>query len=461
MKIILVITFTLLAVTLFAQQATTSPLDPISFGVVLDDPEVINVQVKKDIIYLKDSAGSLGMDIYLPPKIKADEIRPAIIFLNAIGDRPGERKIKSWGIYTSWPKLMAAKGFIGISMETDGSRVQESIRSLFSFLQKNGSKYNIDANKLGVYAASANVRESVNYLMNDKAYNGIKAAVLYYGGPPQGPFRKDLPVLFVISEGDVARNGYGTLFNEVLKNNAPWTIKMGTGMPHAFDAFSDDDEARKIIRETIAFWKNHLDPVPAPSWSYSKGRDVLGSIQMNRPKAMKLLKELSAEHPDDVNTLTFYADALSEAKNTNEAKPIYQKVLRLQPDNVQALMNLAVLSYIQNNPTEAESYISTAVNSGKMTFNSYSHLGFLLLVANKNKEAAMYYEKVVALQPHSNHFYNLACAYAKDGILDKALLALENTIKYGGGSKQQWENDPDLDSLKKDDRYKAILNRIK
>jgi tetratricopeptide (TPR) repeat protein len=337
---------------------------------VLDDPETGNVLVKKDIVYLEDSAGRLGMDVYLPPKIKAGEMRPAIIFLNAIGDRPGERKLKSWGIYTSWPKLMAAKGFIGISMEADGSRIQESIKSLFYFLQKNGHLYNIDAGKLGVYAASANVRESVKYLMSEKAYNGIKAAVLYYGGAPQGPFRKDLPVLFVISEGDVARNGYGSLFNEVLKNNAPWTVKMGTGMPHAFDAYSDNDEARKIIKETITFWRNYLEPVPAPSWSYSKGRDVLGSIQMNRPKAMKILKELSAEYPEDVNTLTFYADALTEAKNTNEAKPIYEKVLHLQPDNVQALMNLAVLAYTQDNPTKAETYISTAIISGKMYFNA-------------------------------------------------------------------------------------------
>ena len=79
-------------------------------------------------------------------------------------------------------------------------------------------------------------------------------------------------------------HGYSDLWNEVLKNNAPWTIKMATGMPHAFDAYSDNDEARKVIKETISFWKNHLDPVPAPSWKYSKGRDVLGSSRWIIPK---------------------------------------------------------------------------------------------------------------------------------------------------------------------------------
>ena len=122
-------------------------------------------------------------------------------------------------------------------------------------MEKNQDKYNIDTKKLGVYAASANVTESLNYLMGTKVSAGIKAAVLYYGAPATGPFRKDLPVFFVISEGDVRPGAYGGLMNEVLKNNAPWTIKMGTGMPHAFDAFADNDNARKIIEETISFWK--------------------------------------------------------------------------------------------------------------------------------------------------------------------------------------------------------------
>jgi hypothetical protein len=201
---------------------------------------------------------------------------PAIVFLNAIGDNNPDFKVKDWAIYRSWPQLIAANKYVGISMECDGERVIESLKALFSFIEKEGAKYNIDANRLGVYAASANVTQSVNYLMSSDAYRGIKAAVLYYGRQPEGPFRKDLPVLFVIPEGDV-RGGYTTFWNEILKNNAPWRLQMAPGLIHGFDSFNDNVTARIVLKETISFWKNHLDVIPPHSWPNSIGREALAA----------------------------------------------------------------------------------------------------------------------------------------------------------------------------------------
>jgi tetratricopeptide (TPR) repeat protein len=444
-----------------AQNNSDSSFDPLSFGVVLDDPAMKNVSVKKDVIYLKDEKGSLAFDVYLPPQATANELRPAIIFLNAIGEIPGQRKVKTWGIYSSWPKLVAAKGYIGISMETDGSRIQESIQGLFNFLDKHGNNYGIDKNKLGIYAASANVTQSVNYLMNEKVYKGIRAAVLYYGGAPGGPFRKDLPVMFVISEGDVARNGYSNLWNEVLKNNAPWTIKMGTGMPHAFDAYSDNDEARKIVKETIAFWKDQLDPVPVPAFAHSKMRDVFGLLRINTPKALELLKSIAEEHPDDLRILLFYGDVLRESGKPDEAETLYKKILIIEPGNTRALVAMAALLYIKDKNVEAEKYVSDAVSSGKMTSNTYGDLGFTLLVAGKDKEAAKFYQKAVEMQPNAHDFYNLACAYAKYGEKELAFAALNRSFEYGYGSKQLIENDTDLTSLRSDSRFAELLTKVK
>ncbi len=461
MKAKLVIVALQIGVFAFSQNNQSSPIDPLSYGVVLDDPGIKKVVVKKDITYLKDGKGSLNIDIYSPPNLKSNETRPAIIFLNAIGENAGQRKVKSWGIYTSWPQLMATQGYIGISMEADRDRIQESIEGLFNFISERGINYQIDKERLGVYAASANVRQSVAYLMGAKAFKGIKAAVLYYGSPADGPFRKDLPVLFVISEGDVSHNGYSNLWGEVLKNNAPWTIKMGTGMPHAFDAYSDNDEARKVIKETISFWKNNLDPVPAPSWEYSKGRDILGSTQMDRPKALSLLKSLSEEYLRDINTLSFYANTLTQAGNLEEAANVYKKILAIDLNHVPSMLSMAAVSYSQNKNEEAEGYISKAVNSGAMKRNDYAELGFRLLVANKNKEAAIFYEKAIAMEPRNFDYYNLACAYAKQNDRDNALKALSSSIKGGYGTKQQIESDTDFDLIRSDERFKEFMSYVK
>lgn len=444
-----------------AQNARSqNPMDMQNFGVILDDPGVKSVTIKSDVTYLEDANNPLHMDIYSPQGLKAGEKRPAIIFLNAIGETPGQPKVKSWTIYTSWPRLMAAQGYIGISMEADAAKIIQSLQSLFKFLETKGAAFGIDKDRLGVYAASANVTQSTKYLMSDEACKGIKAAALYYGRPPVGPFRKDLPVMFLIAEGDM-NPGYNGLWGEVLKNNAPWTIKMGTRMPHAFDAISDNDEARILIKETISFWKNHLDKVPVPSWASSKGRDILGNLQMDRPKAMNLLKSLVEEYSDNVPTLLFYGGQLRQEQKHDEAIAVYSKVLKMEPENLEAMINMATLMYMVKKDKEAEAYITSAVKTGKMTRHDYSRLAFYLLVADRNKEAAQYYEKAIAISPSSFDSYNLACAYAKLNDLDNAVRALEYAVSNGYGSKAQIDNDTDFNLIRSNEKFKQLVSNIK
>ncbi|MBA4058081.1 MAG: hypothetical protein C0490_25410, partial [Marivirga sp.] len=78
-----------------------SIFDGRSWGIVLEHPEMKNVTVKQDVPYLDDQKGTLKMDVYLPPGLQSTDKRPAVVFLNAIGDHPGEMKVKSWGTYRS------------------------------------------------------------------------------------------------------------------------------------------------------------------------------------------------------------------------------------------------------------------------------------------------------------------------------------------------------------------------
>ncbi len=274
--------------SVLAQTQERSGLDGTRFGVVYDVPATRSVKVTQNVRY----SGDLAIDIYSPSAAKASEKRPAVIFLNAIGDSP-ESKLKSWGIYSSWPRLIAAEGMIGISMDADGQHIQESLRSLFDFLAASGSKYGIDASRLGVYAASANVSQSAVFLMGPTAPKGIKAAVLYYGSAPEMNPRRDLPILFVIAESDMARLGPSlpALWQRIAETRAPWTLQMATGMPHAFDAFEDTDESRRIVQQTIEFWRSHLQPMPQPPDTLSRERAIVAAIFGNdADKAVPLLR---------------------------------------------------------------------------------------------------------------------------------------------------------------------------
>jgi tetratricopeptide (TPR) repeat protein len=457
--------YSLLIVTtlpIYAQQQNLSIFDGRSWGVVLEHPDMKNVAERSNVPYMTDSKGTLKLDVYLPPGVKPTDRLPAIVFLNSLGDTPGEMKAKDWGTYRTWPQLIAANRYVGISMECDRERPIESIKGVFSFIEREGSKYNIDATRLGVYAASANVTQSLNYLMSADAYPGIKAAVLYYGRQPQGPFRKDLPVLFVIPEGDV-RGGYTMIWNEVLKNNAPWRIQMASGLIHAFDSFNDNDNSRIIIKETISFWKNHLDVIPPHSWPNSIGRATLAAqYGGDQEKAGSLLKTWLTDHPDDARALSQYGGILLQRKQFDEAEQVLRKSISIDPKNTHTQTDLVVTLYAKDRKEEADRLLADLASAKRLNRNSYANIGFWLFVLNNHREGVKYFEKAIETgDPLSFDYYNLGCGYAILGEKDRAFVALEKAVSMGYNSKDQYVNDPDLNSLRSDKRYETLLTKLK
>lgn len=56
--------------------------------------------------------------------------------------------------------------------------------------------------------------------------------------------------------------------------------------------------------------------------------------------------------------------------------------------------------------------------------------------------------------------YNLACSYALVGLPEKAFVALAQAVELGYHDAKHMENDADLNSIRSDPRYAAIISRI-
>ncbi len=459
---LLLIVFLLFSINTLAQQPEAlSIFDARAWGIVLDHPDMKKVTISPDVTFLSDSRGTLKMDVYLPLAIGTGELRPAIIFLNAIGERAGQPKLKSWGTYRTWPQLIAANGYVGISMENDNERIQDGLIALFKFLNENGKRYHVDASKLGVYAASANVTQSLVYLMGPHADPGIKAAVLYYGGTGTGPYRKDLPVYFVIAESDVARGGYANLWAEVLKNRAPWSIVMGSGLVHAFDSFNDTEDSRKMIKSTLAFWKTNIEPAPSHPWPNSIGRETLAAwFGHDNEKAAAILKPWIESHPDDLEALRGYGHTLKDLQRFAEADEIYKRVLARDPNDIHLLEDRITIKYGVHQPEEARRLVAEFEKSGQASRNFYSSLGLALYIQNNHEEGVQYFRKAIDLNGLEIDYYNLACGLAILHKADGAFEALDHAIAKGFQSKDQVVNDPDLESLRNDSRYQSLLARL-
>jgi hypothetical protein len=87
-----------------------------------------------------------------------------------------------------------------------------------------------------------------------------------------------------------------------------------------------------------------------------------------------------------------------------------------------------------------------------------------LRLAGKLAEAE---SQIVKYEPDGDQFtisvmyYNLACSYALENKPDGAFKFLDKALAHGYTSKQQYENDTDLVSLKTDKRWKDIVSRLK
>lgn len=445
---------------------TRSPLAPDNFGVVYDVPATALVQVTRDVTFWNSGARELQLDLYRPPAANAP--LPAVVFVNGVGDRLPDR-VKDWAIYRSWPRLVAAHGLIGISMDCDGARVPESIAALFAFLEREGAAHGVDASRLGVYAASANASETSRYVMGPSCARGIRAVAFFYGWPDMPELRRDLPVLCIVAEGDAVRGSefYEALWPRVLSSRAPWTMQYASALPHAFDAFSDDDASRRVIQQALAFWKSHLEPVPQPPWQPSEERALVeASYWGDSPRLLAGLGAWIAKHPDEPDGYAQRGMHLARAQRGREAKPDLERALALGSDQPGVKGCLGMVLAGEGRHAEAVTLIEAAVAGGWTSPQTLATLGHSLLLLGRNEEAVRSYERALELGLAREAaslgvaHYNLACGYARLGRIADALTSVERAVEQRFGTRAAYEGDADLAPLRAEERFQIALDQL-
>ena len=441
-----------------------SPFDAAHWGLVYDVPATKDVRVE-NVVYHRSGGRELTLDIYRLPG--AQGALPGVVFLNAIGDRPTDR-VKDWGIYATWPRLIGALGMAGISMDCDGEHVQESLAAVFAFLEREGAQHGVDGRRLGTYAASANTGEAAAFLMGEHAPAGVRCAAFFYGWPDCTP-RRDLPVLNITAEGDLvmSREFLARQWQRVLESGAPWTFELASGLPHAFDAFTDDDVARATIQRAIAFWRSHLEPLPQPPWQPAPERAIVAaSYAHDTPQVLELLGRWIAEHPASPEGYAMRGMTLTREQRGQEGKADLEKALALgsQEPGVHGLLGM-VLAFEQKH-AQAVEHLRLAVAGGYRGPELLGTLGHSELVLGENAAAVQSYEAALEMgvPPGANTLglanFNLACGYTRLGRKDDALTALERAVEAGFNRRSAYEGDADLAPLREEERFLVLMDRL-
>lgn len=133
-----------------------------------------------------------------------------------------------------------------------------------------------------------------------------------------------------------------------------------------------------------------------------------------------------AQNPPD--QLASSANTAYQAKDWTRAQPLYAQLVQLQPDS----------------------------------YANWYRLGVCSQALGQHEKALESFQKAQADGlPVSIVGYNFAAVYASMGQTDKAIDQLSEAVKQGYGRPDQMSTDPDLQSIRGDSRFPALLEQAK
>jgi acetyl esterase/lipase len=261
----------------------------VMMPVVYKVPGMDTVKVIQNLKYTKTDDPNVLMDVYQPPDSAKGEKRPAVIFIH--GGVKTEYTPKDWGIYTTWGRLIAASGFVGVTfthrLEYPNKSLEnaaQDVSAAIAYVRANADKYNVDKDRICLIAYSAGgpllslamrgdtpfVRCLIGFYafmdIQQSDYRKAETAETLKAFSPITYLQKDpskIPPLFIARAGrdevPTMDDSIDRFVKESLAKNIALTLMNHPQGVHGFDNQNDDDRSREIIRGAIAFMQIHLN----------------------------------------------------------------------------------------------------------------------------------------------------------------------------------------------------------
>jgi serine/threonine protein kinase/tetratricopeptide (TPR) repeat protein len=164
----------------------------------------------------------------------------------------------------------------------------------------------------------------------------------------------------------------------------------------------------------------------------------------------------------------FYGRACLAQGKLAEAARLFEQACRLRPDDYQAATHLIAIYTGLGRPADADAACRRAAETVQKHLELHPddaravYLGAVVWCRLGEPARGLEWAgRALAMDPEEPlTLYNVACVYALLGETDRALGCLENAVKRGFSHRAWIENDSDLESLRAQPRYQALLQAL-
>lgn len=196
-------------------------------------------------------------------------------------------------------------------------------------------------------------------------------------------------------------------------------------------------------------------------------RDYEHAIRMFQ-QAINVDAKFALAYAGIADAYYYYGLACSSNSDFETAEKMFQKAVEVNPADYQAPMFLAqaytslgrkhdemrvrlgaletIQRHLEMNPHDTRALYFGAQN--------------LCLIGENEKGVELAERALGQDQDEPVVLYNVACFYALQGDIDRAIELLTTAIANGWGDREWLETDSDLDTLRQDSRFKALLAQI-
>jgi tetratricopeptide (TPR) repeat protein len=237
-----------------------------------------------------------------------------------------------------------------------------------------------------------------------------------------------------VVESEVKQSDYKSalalLREEVQKN--PSHLEYRIGIANILIGDKQYDAAIQELQQVVAKNPKSSDAYVRLGAAYQLKGDTGAAIENYR-------KAKSFAAPTDTVPATRLALLLDSTGRRDEAKPIYEAILKIEPNNVVALNNLAYIKAEEGNDLDnALTLAQRARQQLPRDPNVADTLGWIYIKKNLSDDAIRIFREVVSTAPdNAAYHYHLAMALYQKGDKQGAKQALDEALKRGPKAPEQ------------------------